>query len=100
MGRGWSSLHLGLLALGLAGHAAHATAFCEILPSSDGFVALRQKPDAQSHVLRRLLAGDDVQLDTTRRPVRNWQPVLYWGAERRMPVPGWIKNRLISKECG
>lgn len=99
--RGLAAIRLGVaLGLVLGAGSAGATAFCEILPNADGFVALRLEPSAQSRLLRRLPVGDDVQLDETRAQRGNWQPVIYRGPERRLSIAGWVHRRLIEKECG
>jgi Bacterial SH3 domain len=79
---------------------AHATTFCEILPTRDGFVALRDAPSAQGKLLRRIKPGEDVQLDSTVRQRGGWVKVFYTGPDRALSEPGWVSRRLISRECG
>ncbi|MCU0819841.1 MAG: SH3 domain-containing protein [Beijerinckiaceae bacterium] len=79
---------------------AQATAFCPVRQTADGFVALRAAPDAEARVLRRIPAGEDVQIDTTRRARVGWQPVIYWGPARQQKLSGWVRARLLEQECG
>lgn len=79
---------------------ARATAFCEILSTRDGFVALREGPSVGTKLILRLKPGEDVQLDSTRKAQGGFEPVIYWGADRSKMVAGWVARRLISKECG
>jgi hypothetical protein len=79
---------------------AHATAFCEVLPTRDGFVALRDAPSAQGKLLRRLKPGEDVQIDSTVRQRSGWMKVFYTGPDRSLSQPGWVNRRLVVRECG
>lgn len=79
---------------------ASATAFCEVKPTKDGFVALRAKPDAGAKLLLKVKSGDDVQLDDTRKAVKGWQPVIWRGADRTGNIAGWMRASFLSNECG
>jgi hypothetical protein len=79
---------------------AHATAYCEVLPTRDGFVALRDAPNANGKLLRRLKTGEDVQIDSTVRERAGWIKVIFTGEDRTQNQPGWVNRRLISRECG
>jgi hypothetical protein len=79
---------------------AWATAYCEVLPTRDGFVALRENPAPASRLVRRMKAGESVQLDTTVKPRAGWTKVFYTGPDRTLMLPGWVNRRLIERECG
>lgn len=87
-------------ALVLMAGAAQASVFCEVKKTPDGFVALRAGPQASAKLLRRIPFGDDVQIDDTRAVRKGWQPVIYWGPERKLKIEGWVRARLLSQECG
>ncbi len=96
----------GLAALGLAVTAqpADASLFCTVLKSPDGFVALREKPDAGARIVERMRADDEVQALEGRRG--RWQEVLHWRGDARYHEAtrgntrkGWVHMRYIS-ECG
>lgn len=92
-----------LLAARLFGAAplpAHATAYCEVLKTRDGFAALRAAPEAGARLLVRVPSGEDVQLDSARRAIKGWRAVVYRGADRTGNIAGWMHGRLISNECG
>jgi hypothetical protein len=96
----------GLIALAvLAGLAVsvvpgHATAFCEVRQTSDGFVALREAPSASGKRLWRLKPGEMVQIDTTRPKKKGWAAVIYRSEDQKIQHTGWVSDRLIEKECG
>ena len=83
---------------------ARATAFCWVLKSPDGFVALREQPNAKARVIVRMREGDDVlALDGHQG---RWQQVRHWrSGDRSKDVTrtdthiGWVHSRYIS-ECG
>lgn len=87
-----------LLAVGLS--PAHATLFCDVKKTKDGFVAVREKPDAKSKILVKVPFGEDVQLDSTRNEAKGWAPVIYSGPRRGKMIPGWVRSSLIVQECG
>ncbi|MGL4239893.1 MAG: SH3 domain-containing protein [Beijerinckiaceae bacterium] len=90
---------LGVLAAGNAS-PAQATAFCDGLPTRDGFVALRDAPSANGKLVRRMKSGESVQIDSTVRERNGWMKVFYVGADRSLSVPGWVNRRLVERECG
>jgi hypothetical protein len=79
---------------------ASATAYCEILPTRDGFVALRDGPSSSARLVRRMEAGEDVQIDSTVRQRGGWMKVFYTGPDRSIMQPGWVNRRLVARECG
>lgn len=78
---------------------AHATAFCDVRKTVDGFVALRAEPAASGRLILRMKAGEQVQLDSTVEARKGWVHVHFWrdGAIRHS---GWVSRGLIEKECG
>lgn len=90
------------LAAAVAGLAtpARATAFCEVLKTRDGFVALRDAPSAGGKLLRRVKTGEMVQIDGTRETGRGWTAVIYRSEDGKSEKAGWVSSRLIEKECG
>jgi hypothetical protein len=83
-----------------AGGPAGATAFCEVKPTRDGFVALRDAPSTGGTLIRRLKAGEMVQLDSTRPNPRGWKAVIFRAGEGAKTQPGWVAAGLIERECG
>lgn len=79
---------------------AHATLFCDVKKTKDGFVAVREKPDAKSKILVKVPFGEDVQIDSTRNEAKGWAPVIYSGPRRGKMIPGWVRSSLIVQECG
>lgn len=79
---------------------AQATLFCDVKKTKDGFVAVREKPDAKSKVVYKVPFGEDVQLDSTRNEANGWAPVIYSGPRRGKMIPGWVRSSLIVQECG
>jgi hypothetical protein len=80
---------------------AQATAFCEVLPTADGFAALRAAPSAGGRLIVKMPTGHMVQLDSTRDDAKGWRAVIYRGADGRQPMKaGWVASRLIESECG
>lgn len=91
---------LGFAAMLAAASSASATAFCEVKPTPDGFVALRAEPKAGSRLLVQVRGGDDVQIDSTRKARAGWMPVIYRGPAREGNVVGWMRASLIARDCG
>ncbi|MCZ8185617.1 MAG: SH3 domain-containing protein [Beijerinckiaceae bacterium] len=79
---------------------AGATAFCEVKATRDGFVALRDAPSTGGRLIRRLKAGEMVQLDSTRPNPRGWKAVIFRADENAKAQPGWVSAGLIERECG
>ncbi|HEY8580005.1 MAG TPA: SH3 domain-containing protein [Beijerinckiaceae bacterium] len=97
-------LALALAASLVACGGAHATAFCEIKPTRDGFVALRAGPGADARLLARLRVGDEVMLLEESRG--GWRRVRWWRADERLARgfdrargDGWVRASLI-RACG
>lgn len=96
-----------LLATGLVAPAvspAQATAFCEVVGTPDGFVALREAPDADAALVERMHAGDEVMLLPEKSGA--WVHVRFWRAGERLQDGGferyrvgWVNERLIDL-CG
>lgn len=84
----------------IAASPAAATSYCEVLPTRDGFVALRDAPSASGRLIRRMKAGEDVQIDSTVPERGGWMKVFYTGPDRLLMQPGWVNRRLVSRECG
>jgi hypothetical protein len=89
-----------LMSLAALSTPAHATAFCEVLPTRDGFVALRDAPSPAGKLIRRMKPGEDVRIDSTVRQRGGWMKVFYTGPDRSLSVPGWVSRRLVARECG
>jgi len=78
------ALGLGLALGGVACGAAGAqTVHCHILPTADGFVALRAGPGAGTRMIARLRPGDEVMVINDQPAGRAWTEVRSWG--RRVP---------------
>jgi hypothetical protein len=95
---------LALFALLLACGSAHATAFCEIRATRDGFVMLRAAPSAAGKPLARMAPGDEVMLLPERR--RGWARVRWWRGDERLSRgfqhargEGWVRATLLDV-CG
>lgn len=96
-----------LLVAGLAVPAslpARASAFCEVIDTPDGFVALREAPDAGATLVERMHAGDEVMLLPEKSGP--WVRVRFWRAGERLQdggfernQVGWVNERLIDL-CG
>jgi hypothetical protein len=89
-----------IAALAALATPAAATSFCEILPTRDGFVALRDAPGPKGKLLRRMKPGEDVQIDSTVRERSGWMKVFYTGPDRSLMLSGWVSRRLVARECG
>jgi len=82
------------------GPSARATAFCEVKATRDGFVALRAAPSTKGTLMRRLKAGEMVQLDTTRPNPKGWTAVIFRSDDGAAEQVGWVSASLIERECG
>jgi hypothetical protein len=87
-------------------------AVCEVLPTPDGFAALRAGPSAGAPLIRRMKTGDGVVLRFEAPyplAIRNgWIEVVHWPDGRFHETSdrayatgriGWVARRLIG-ECG
>ncbi len=77
--------------LGLSASPAWAFAIsCTVTPTPDGFVALRERPDASSRLLHRIRPGDNIEYmkrdDETFVPGK-WQLVHVLPGERQATAP-------------
>lgn len=98
------------LACASGGAPASASLFCGVRTTADGFVALRAKPDAQSRLVARMHAGDEVSPDGGEAMRNGWEKVTWWQGGRFKFVHargndppngrGWVKGRLVAEECG
>jgi hypothetical protein len=89
-----------LAVLALVATPAAATSYCEVLPTRDGFVALRDAPGPRGKLIRRMKPGEDVRIDSTVRQRGGWMKVFYTGPDRTLALSGWVKRRLVARECG
>jgi hypothetical protein len=101
------------LACGLAATPAAAlNAVCEVLPTSDGFAALRAGPSPDARLIARMKTGENVHMRSVRQGelVRSgaWVQVTHWpDGQLYMPNDpqfrtgriGWVAQRLVG-ECG
>ncbi len=90
--------------LALATVPARATAFCEVVDTPDGFVALREAPQAGAALVERMRAGDEVMLLPEKSGA--WVRVRYWPAGERLQdggfdrhKVGWVNARFLDL-CG
>jgi hypothetical protein len=90
----------GFVVVTLLASPAHATAFCDVLPTGDGFVALRATPSPAGKLIRRIRSGESVQIDRERKARGNWMSVYYRGPDRSLNERGWVNQRLIGDICG
>lgn len=90
--------------------AAHATAFCDVRNTRDGFVALRAGPDAKARLIARMRAGDEVLVRDDIAARGGWMFVTWWKGGRfkvkretgydPSDGEGWVRESLIGDECG
>jgi len=102
-----------VLALGLAASPASAlNAVCEVLPTADGFAALRSAPSTDAPMIRRMPVSHGVKMRSVQvgRLVTSgrWVQVTHWpdgkfyepgDAEFSLGRTGWVVHRLVG-ECG
>ena len=88
--------------LGVAANTAHATSYCEVVKTSDGFAALRASPSASGKLLAKMPSESMVLL---RGGERNGWARVAW-CKSGMPEQncvgkqeGWVGKRLIDV-CG
>lgn len=84
---------------------ASATAFCNVKPTADGFVALRSGPAASAKMLGKMSAEDEVMIGQRRKG--DWLEVTWWKGDDRhvkgfkaSSGTGWVHRKLIEEECG
>ncbi len=98
--------------MGAASPAMAINAVCEVLPTSDGFAALRAGPSADARMIARMKTGHSVHLRARNQGevIRSgpWTQVIYWpNGELYLPSQpefrtgqiGWVAQRLIG-DCG
>lgn len=95
------------LALLVGAGPASASLYCDLKPTSDGFVALRDGPDAKNRILARMTVDDAVQLLDDKRG--RWVKVRWWkagrfdaaGAVKAHDGEGWMHEALLAPDsCG
>jgi hypothetical protein len=94
------------LLLGVSGfyQPASATVFCEVLPTPDGFVALRAAPNAKAKLLHKLKPGQSVQLGAEKKG--SWLSVILYlnqdtpSADDDSQTSGWVNGRYLNDVCG
>jgi hypothetical protein len=107
-----ATLAAAFCALMMAASPAMAiNAVCEVLPTSDGFAALRAGPSADARLIARMKTGHSVHLRARNQGevIRSgsWTQVIYWNGELYIPSQpefrtgriGWVAQRLIG-DCG
>ncbi len=85
--------------------AAHASLYCEIVATKDGFAAVRSAPSRSASIVRKHTQSEPILLDDTRRPPANakdWQAVsIEATATKRIVARGWVHKSLIKRDsCG
>jgi hypothetical protein len=95
---------------GLASSPVHATTFCDVRKTSDGFVALRAGPYAKAPLIGRMRSGDEVLVRDDVASRGGWMFVTWWKGgrfkvkrEAGYDPPdrdGWVRETLIADECG
>ena len=94
----------GFLLLACGAAPSHATEFCLIRKTPDGFAALRAGPSLNPRLLARMKSGEEVQLAEGEQG--RWREVVYWRGDDRLrkgyeahTAKGWVDGRLL-RECG
>jgi hypothetical protein len=90
--------------------SASATLFCEILKTSDGFVALRAEPNPNARLIARMHVGDEVLVDDTPNKPKGWTHFTWWKGGRfkakheygydKPNAVGWAFDRYVGDTCG
>jgi hypothetical protein len=93
-----------LAGVSLGALPAAATAFCNIKPTADGFVALRAAPSTKARIIARMTADDEVLIGQRRRG--KWDEVTWWRGQDRLQKGfgassgiGWVHRDLLEV-CG
>lgn len=88
----------------LSPQPASATSFCHLKETTDGFVALRNRPSAAAKLIGRMKADDEVLVGEGKWG--NWVEVIWWRGQDRLikgfgkPAgKGWVHKKLIEDEC-
>ncbi len=87
-----------------AASPVHATEFCLIRKTPDGFAALRNAPSPNAKLIARMKAGEEAQL--AQGVKGRWRKVIYWRGDDRLTkgydarfATGWVNGRLLA-DCG
>lgn len=98
------AIGLAIITVAVGASSSHATEFCLIRKTSDGFAALRAAPDLKAKLLARMKTGEEVQLAQGEKG--RWREVIYWRGDDRLTkgydkhtAKGWVDGRLIE-DCG
>lgn len=83
---------------------AAATAFCNIVETPDGFVALRASPSTKGRLIAKMTVDDEVLLGHRQRGP--WIEVTWWRGQDRLQKGfgsssgiGWVNRKLVDV-CG
>ena len=97
------------LALSVASPAL-ATEFCDIQKTPDGFIALREQPNAKGKLIARMKPGDEVMINNIVAEKNGWTRVYWFKGGRfqgqtvkgivRADGQGWVNSKLLGDECG
>ena len=104
-------LGAGIVGVAMVGAgSAVATEFCSIKKMPDGFLALREQPNAKGKLIGRMRVGDEVMINNIVAERNGWTRVYWWRGGRfegeaikgldRANGQGWVKSNLLGDECG
>ena len=89
---------------------ARATEFCSIRKTPDGFIALREQPNAKGKLVARMKPGDEVMINNIVDEKNGWVRVYWWKGGRfhgdiikgieSADGQGWVNGKLIGDDCG
>ncbi len=84
---------------------AHASLYCELIATRDGYAAVRAEPDRQSRMVMRVALDQLVALDPVKQPparARDWVAVyVESGNPKRIVARGWLHKSLLKPDsCG
>ena len=90
--------------------ASHASIFCDVRKTGDGFLALRAAPDPKARLIARMHAGDEVLVRDDVAARGGWVFVTWWKGGRfkvkrdsgydPSDADGWMRETLLADECG
>lgn len=94
-----------VLAVMLHSAPVHASLYCELIATRDGYAALRAEPDRQSRMVMRVALDQLVALDPIKQPptrARDWVAVyVESGNPERIVARGWLHKSLLKPDsCG
>ncbi len=82
---------------------AQAATQCKIVNTPDGFVALRSAPSAQSRLIVRMRAGDEVEIVSSRRDpwfeVRRWRGLIPYDRSSPYPISRGYMHKRYLRDC-